>query len=364
MSMLGNNYGDNIKCLADYIVEVEKDAIIVWGFSDGYYKSVKCQCKKTRLYSLKYYYHILTSKYILVNQGINHKTLIKRKGQIVVQTWHGTALKKIGNDIDKNKEETNIIDRWFRPDPQKYYVGMTDVWISGSRFMSQIYKEKFSYHKPIYEIGTPRNDIFFNKAPNITHKVKNEFGIPENYGIVLYAPTFRADRKMTHYDIDPTEVLKSLKERYHQEFVFMTRLHPLLLKSNNEFGGMFQEGTVNASYYPDMQELLYASDFLITDYSSCIFDFMYSYKPILLYLSDKEEYAESRGFYFEIESLPFLKANSNKEIRRAIISFDETYYKSGITKFMDRIGSVEAGHATESTYNIIRGKTDSYKYFS
>ncbi len=363
MSMLGNNYGDNIKCLADYICGVEDGAIIVWGFTNEYYKKVDCDYVSTRLYSLNYYYHILTSKYILTNQGINHKTLIKRKGQIVIQTWHGTCLKKIGSDINREKEELNLIDRLFKPNPQNYYVNMTDIWISGSRFMSQIYKDKFSYSKPIFEIGTPRNDIFFGNNQEVIRKVKDFFGIPLTTQIVLYAPTFRSDKKITHYDIDADEILDSLSCKYGQDFVFITRLHPVLLESNNEFGKMLGSKAINASYYPDMQELLYVADFLVTDYSSCMFDFMYSYKPILLYLADKNEYSESRGFYFNIDSLPFLKVNSNKELRDTILNYDENHYREKITEFMERIGSVETGHATEATYNIIKGRTNNYNIY-
>ena len=362
MSMLGNNFGDSVKCLADYISKIECDAIIVWGFTDSYY-AIGCPYKKVRLYSLKYYYHILTSKYIIVNQGINHKTLIKRKGQVIVQTWHGTALKKIGSDIKKKEEEKHLIDKWFRPNAEAYYVGITDIWISGSRFMSKIYKEKFLFQKPIYEVGTPRNDIFFSNNNDIVKKVKSILGISGDEKIVFYAPTFRADGKLTYYDIDSCVFLRSVERELGGKYRFMIRLHPLLLKANKEFSKIFPEDTINASYYPDMQELLCASDILITDYSSSIFDFMYSYKPIFLYLPDMDAYSNSRGFYFDIETLPFIKINNNKEIGIAIGNFDEIHYKENITKFIEQIGSVESGHATELTYDLIKGQNNQCNYY-
>ena len=110
MSMSGNSYGDNIKCLSDYISEHQPDAQIVWAFKSGFIRKVDCPHTVVSLYSFKYYYHILTSRYILSNARLNQRMLHKQKRQKYIQTWHGTALKRLGYDIKKDR---SFLQRMF-----------------------------------------------------------------------------------------------------------------------------------------------------------------------------------------------------------------------------------------------------------
>ena len=101
-----------------------------------------------------------------------------------------------------------------------------------------------------------------------------------------------------------------------------------------------------------MQELLYSADLLITDYSSSMFDFMYSYKPVLLYIPDKELY--DRGFYINIEDLPFIVSYNNNEIANNLALFDSQNYSIKIQSFLRVIGDVESGKAAEKTYHLLK----------
>ena len=103
-----------------------------------------------------------------------------------------------------------------------------------------------------------------------------------------------------------------------------------------------------------MQELIAISDFMITDYSSCMFDMMYMRKPCLLYMPDFEEYTErERALYFDIKELPFLKAYTEDEMFDAIKNFDGDKYKQDIESFLGIIGSFEKGTACQTIAELI-----------
>lgn len=350
ISMSGNSYGDNIKCLSNYISYHDPEAEIVWAFSPSFFSKADCPYKSVKLYSYKYYFHILTSKYILSNARLNQRMLHKRKGQVYLQTWHGTALKQLGTDVKPRKR--GWLQRVLSPNVFQFDVNNTDIMISGSKFMTNIFRNSFHFNGPIYETGTPRNDIFFEKHPEYKDRICKRYGIDNDSQIILYAPTFRSDGKFTYYNIDAKALMTTWEKKTNKKCVFMVRLHPNLQYKSNDFISTFPKGTINASEYPDMQELLYSADLLITDYSSSMFDFMYSYKPVLLYIPDKESY--DRGFYFNIEDLPFIISYNNNEIANNLALFDSQNYSIQIQSFLRVIGDVESGKAAEKIYHLLK----------
>ena len=350
ISMSGNSYGDNIKSLSIYISDHDPKAEIVWAFSPRFFSKADCPYKSVRLYTFKYYYHILTSKYIFSNARLNQRMLHKRKGQIYLQTWHGTALKRLGTDVKTRKRSWLL--RMLNPNVFQFDVNNTDIMISGSKFMTDVFRNKFLFKGRIEETGTPRNDIFFQDHPEIIEKVRSYYNIDPEAQIILYAPTFRSDGKLTYYDINAEKLMTSWEEKMGKKSVLMVRLHPNLQCKSKYFISTFPEGTINASDYPDMQELLYCADLLVTDYSSSMFDFMYTYRPVLLYVPDKESY--DRGFYFNIEDLPFMIYTNNGDVSNTISSFDPIAYKKSIDLFNNGIGSVENGTASQHIYKLLK----------
>lgn len=346
ISMTGGSYGDSIKCLSDYICAHEANPRIVWAFTKDFYSRNDCEHTKVVLYTFRYYYHILTSKFILTNVTLEKKMLVKRPGQVCVQTWHGTALKRIGTDMHKGDVSLNRR-------VTQYNADMTDIMVSGSRFMTNIYHEKCLYpYEIIHEIGTPRNDVFFCERLDIIEKVYKYFDISADKKIILYAPTFRTDRGMAYYDVDLQKIKECFERESDDRYVVLARLHPNMMKNEKAFFSLFAAETINASLYPDMIDLLYSAAVLVTDYSSCMFDFIYSYKPIILYVPDRFIY--DRGFYLDIDKLPFIVLNENSEIIDKCSEFSYIEYRNKIDSFLESIGSVESGRATPSLYELLR----------
>lgn len=348
MSMAGTGYGDSVKCISDSIRENDKQAKVIWAFLPEYAGDIHCDCPSVNLYSIRYYLHALTAKFIISNTRMNQRMLHKRRGQVYVQTWHGTTLKRLGFDITKPRPAWK---RLLFPSVFEFDMKVVDVMISGSSYMSGIFRDKFGFSGLIYEVGMPRNDIFFHNHAEIREKVRRFFNIPDGNRIILYAPTFRNDGLFTYYDLDYRKLMKACEEKTGRKYVFVTRLHPNIRYKEQELDRLFGPEVISASSYPDMQELLYATDFLVTDYSSSMFDFMLSRKPVLLYTPDRDSY--SNGFYFQIDELPFIHVDDNSEIEAQIHAYDEDSYNEGISMFLNKIGDKETGEASYRVCQIL-----------
>lgn len=102
-----------------------------------------------------------------------------------------------------------------------------------------------------------------------------------------------------------------------------------------------------------MQELLYVSDVLITDYSSSIWDFSFTNRPCFLYATDLSTYDLTQGFYTNIYDWPFPLAQNNEELIQNITQFDNAVYLDAINKHHEEFGSFETGTACQQVYNFI-----------
>ena len=266
--------------------------------------------------------------------------LQKRQGQYYFQTWHGSlGIKTIANDaaiVNKNS---------FRFQCVRKLCEMTDFWVSNSTFESEVYRSAFPNVKEILLYGHPRNDILINGAPEICARVKNLFSTAEKK-VLLYAPSHRGSERVDCFDIDREMLLDALKDRFGGEWVIMFRLHPHLKKYG---AGLIpgSEAMIDATDYPDIQELMLAADALLTDFSSCVFDFMLTGRPGFLYTPDIEEFEQDRGFYYPLETTPFPIGKTNEELAEKIRAFDAEKYAKDVEAFLEEKGCVEDGHASE-----------------
>lgn len=220
---------------------------------------------------------------------------------------------------------------------------MADLFLSGSRFYTQLYRKSFWYDGDIFEAGLPRQDIFWH-SEGIRKKICDYYGISEECAIVLYAPTFRNDFTNKYYDLDFEAVLEALERKFQKKFVLCVSKHPDNRFLEYDFKG---KAYIAVEEYEDFEELLAAADILITDYSGCMYDFSYTQRPVFLYQNDYQDYQHERNFYIPMEEMPYIRAQSNDELLRKIEQFDAAEYKKELHKFMDRMGNFDDGHASE-----------------
>lgn len=264
----------------------------------------------------------------------------KRKGQYYMQTWHGFALKRIEADAAEALEPEYV--RGCRLDSAH-----CDLMVAGSRFMEELYHRSFWYSGPVALYGSPRNDVFFRPQEETARAIRRFFGLPEDRKLVLYAPTFRADHSTAAYGLAPEPLLEALGKRFGGDWSLLVRLHPNVTAQSAGLFAYDGDRVLDATKYPEMAELLCAADVLLTDYSSCMFDFALSGKPCLQFATDIETYRNDRNFYFPLDELPFPLAQSNEALARAVETFDGEAYACRWKSFTEENGFREDGHAAE-----------------
>lgn len=346
-SNYGAQYGDSPKYISEYIVENDSSYKIVWAFTKPELYTVP-GVRKVKYASLSFLYEWATSQFIITNSRLS-PDLKKRKNQIYIQTWHSSLrLKKIEKDAEAYLSETYI-------QQAKADSGQIDYLLAGCRDSKEIFERAFWYKGAIPETGTPRIDVIINPKPEIVKTVKSSLAIDNQKKILLYAPTFRENGNLDIYIKEFDSIKKELKKRFGGEWEVVVRLHPHLYNKSHQ---IFKDNNIiHATQYPDIQELLVAADFLITDYSSLMFDYLYSEKKVLLYIPDLNEYLmNERELYYDVEELPFLKAYSKKDVEKKISEFNEGDYISGIQKFIKKIGTYEKGNASEQLLKILNKK--------
>lgn len=186
--------------------------------------------------------------------------------------------------------------------------------------------------------------------------MKKFYGIDTNKQIILYAPTFRnnvdAQKQSKLCSFDYKKVIRAFEKKFGKKFVLIKRMHPNISSQIP----IFESNEVkDGSRYPDMQELLVASFALITDFSSCVFDFMLKSEKIFLFANDYQQYiSRERELLFDAESdLPFTFSHNDSELVFNITNFDPQTTKKKLDHFKDEVGLLEDGHASERVGRIL-----------
>lgn len=346
-NMKGKRYGDNPKYIVDEIICQGLDYEIVWLLKGSRDPNMPAEivCAPYNPFSIAY--HLSTAK-IWIDTNMKAIGTLKRKNQFYIQTWHGSyGIKKIAYDVKNGQELMEVR-------PYDYNSKIEDVILSNSRMTTSIYRRAFHYNGFFLECGSPRNDILFEKTGKYRKKIDLCFDIEKEKKIILYAPTFRNDYATTCMQMNFKKVQQAFEERFGGKWVVLIRLHPNNLKDAEKFI-QYSENIINATEYHVMQELLVASDVLITDYSSCMFDFVTTGKPCFLYATDIEKYKGERDFYFDIMSLPFPVAQNNTELVQNITEFDEVLYGKKLKKLFDQVGLCDHGTACRQVVDYIKG---------
>ena len=344
-SFRGDYYSDSPKYLYEYLYENYPDEFdYVWVLND---KNVKVpgNPKKVKRFSLDFYKEVARSKYWVIN-GRQSVVLAKRKDQIIVSTWHGTPLKKLGLDIG------NVYTR--DPFLKHSYIDVSKEWdylISPNRYTTDILKSSFGYEREIFESGYPRNDILYNADENKVNEIKSKLNVPNDKKIILYAPTWRDDEFV---DIGSVKFklqleLDKLKEALSDEYIVLVRTH-YFISNNLDLSGV-EDFAFDVSRYDDIAELYLVADILITDYSSVFFDYANLKRPILYYTYDLEKYENVlRGFYLDIhEEVPGPLLKTTEEVIDSIKNIEslKEEYKDKYDAFYERFCSIEDGNASK-----------------
>ena len=345
--------GLGYRCNCKYLAEEFKkyDYEVVWNLSDKAVDDIPEWITKVKRYSFEYFREVYTSKIYITNDGVEPK-IHKRENQIFICSWHGAGpFKKTNIDLcPMNAELKKYFEEMYRN---------IDIFVSPSKFNTQVIRRAFGYEGEILECGSPRMDCLLNKN-NFRDKICGYYKIDPKSKIVLYAPTFRKSSigdegspvtSFEKYDIKWEMIRESLEKRFGGSVVLLYRFHHMLYRFAES--RMAYPDAINVTLYPDVQELLGAADVLITDYSSIMWDFSLQRKPVFLYQNDVDEYIRDRGFYSDIEEWPYIKARTSEELSEKILGFDNDKYVTELNQFLEKYGTFDDGHACERTIEHI-----------
>lgn len=322
----GRGYGDNPKYIADELLKQDKNLDIVWLTKDMS-TSVPDGVRKVRYGSWRAFLEWSTAK-IWVDNIRNSDRPWKRKKQIYLQTWHGSdGVKLVEKDVESTLSKSYLV-------MAKYDGRISDGIISSCQLQTEQFKKSFwlDDNVEILEYGLPRNDDFFysEKISHTNQIVRVRYNISLDELVVLYMPTFRDNGSTKAYNLDYDKVIRSFQKFYNKEVRVLIRFHPNV---DNTFFKNDDERLINVTDYPDPQDLMFAADIMISDYSSAPIDFMLLNRTIFLYMPDYEEYTKLRPLNPNFNNLPFIKCYTNLELVEQISRFSKMDYHECIDDY-------------------------------
>ncbi|WP_067489254.1 bifunctional glycosyltransferase/CDP-glycerol:glycerophosphate glycerophosphotransferase [Actinomadura hibisca] len=293
-SFKGRQFSDSPRAIYEELRRRRPDIECLWVSHDG-------RCRPPEgveavLYDSRAHYRALAQARYLVSNDPQPEWLVKRPGQFYLQTWHGTPLKRIGFDIATPRfNGARDYLRRFGEDVAKW-----DALLSPNPFSTPVLQRAFRYEGEVLETGYPRNDLLATLPQDRARRVRERLGVPAGKRVVLYAPTWRDDQRASHgYLMDLRIDLDAARRALGDDHVLLVRGHFNVGETVAGADGAF---VIDVTAYPDIAELLLISDILVTDYSSVLFDFAMTLRPMLFFTYDLERYRDDvRGFCFDFE---------------------------------------------------------------
>lgn len=345
-SYFGRNYSDSPRFIYEELIKHRDDLEIIWVQNRKNPDLEERGVKIIGANTWEYLYYSATSAYWIDNCHGYHLRE-PRKETIYLQTWHGTPLKKIAQDIEGDQY---AVSRKSWELESSYW----DYLISPSTMLNKLFAKAFKVSEKIMiNAMYPRNE-FLIKADRekIKKKVIETLGVDSKKKNILYAPTFRlGETEIYKINFNCEKLMRELGDEYN----FLVRVHPNVKVVSPE---IFENSyVIDASKYDDIQELYAVTDILITDYSSVFFDFAILKKPMIFYPYDFEKYRDDdRGFYFPYEeTVPGPICDSEERVIEEIkdVKRDPEKFTKHLDQFNKKFNDTEFQGSSEKILKTI-----------
>lgn len=339
VSFMGMNFNDSPKSIYDYMkAHLDYSGYhCVWAFEDP---SKFPDLETVKIDTPAYFKTALQAKYWITNTNIERGLHFKKKEQRYLNTWHGVALKYIGNDVaGRNDFNFDSVDH---------------LCVCGD-YDERVYKTAFRAKESSYlRCGLPRNEELWNISGEKKALMRSKLDIPADKKVILYAPTWRESTDGgKSYEIKPPIHFDVWKRELGAEYIVLFRAHH---QTTKVLGVVYDEFVRDASSYPAVNDLMIAADMLITDYSAIAFDFSILCRPIFCYAYDYDTYLAERGTYFQIdEKYPNKSCRTEDELLARIKGIDYETECSNTKHFRDEFIQYGIG-ATEACVEAVFGR--------
>ncbi len=346
-------YFDHGKYIIEALLKQRTDLDIVWIVEHPDVEIPYGMRKVSRQQWKRMLYELETAKIWIFDVEAQNE-YIKRPGQIFIQTkhWASVTLKKFYLDAAAFRRFPGKLKTFKRNSKMMDYI------ITGSDFDTKTCRSGFDFDGKILQYGSPRSDALFQ---NEKHRkdVFKKYNIDRSDHVLLYAPTYRFDHTQHQYrhqtdaiELDFDRVKAAFECTFGGSWHIMLRLHPSVAAERENLE--LPEYVIDVSDYQDGQELAAASDVLMTDYSSIMFEPAFVKKPVFLFATDIQDYVVNEyELLIPYDTLPFPIAESNDELEENIRNFDQAAYEAKVTAFLEKYGVYEDGHASERAAKFI-----------
>lgn len=301
-----------------------------------------------RRWSWAYLRALAQAEYWVDNQGFP-LALAKRPGTTYIQTWHGSALKRMGFHEPRTKAQGKAGQDRFQAAVDRF-----DHFLIRSEHDARTLAKGFRLRDEVLlRTGYPRNDALVEahraeaqSGERVRGPLAAELGIDPEKKVLLYAPTFRANADGTVEGFEFPFDVEEFADRLGDRFTLLVRTHYL---NSVSLPPSVAGRVVDVSRYHDITPLLELADGLITDYSSVMFDYAVLDRPMLFFAYDYEKYAtDIRGTYFDLkEKAPGPVVATADELMQAVGAFDEAdaKYAEARQRFLSEFGEYDRGDA-------------------
>ena len=327
-------YAFDGKAIVEYSNNNNLGYKFVWGYKGKKPSKKHKNVKYVKINTIKGMYYLLTCKTFITN--INPFTYVPyRKKQLLINTWHGFGPKKGGK---------------YSPGFDEKQYNMSKCFLTTNDYYTNVLRRDFMFRGEILPIGFCKNDVLFDKikVERIREETKEKYNLKDKK-IILYAPTFRENFQHKKDSIDFNRIIEELEKKTHKKWIVALRTHPMIASklSNND------ECVINLSAHEDVHDLICMSDVLISDYSSVMWDFSITRRPIIMYIDDFDKYENDRSVYDYFYELPYYKAKNMEEMIEVIRNYNAKEYINKVDAFFRKCNSYENGNACKKLYEYI-----------
>ena len=286
----GKVIGDSPYEIFRYLKSVRPDLTFYWSVKPG----VEAPDGSIGLtWSSRAWFEALATSKYLVNNSNFPWYFRKVPGQVYLQTWHGTPLKRLGRDVGVDQFSAlyqQTMDREAKA---------WDYLIAPNGFCAERFPGIFGYTGEQLVTGYPRNDRLSKTTDAQRQLIRAKLGVTDpSEQLVLYAPTWREFNRTATGNWDTVNFFDPNAE-LPEGFTLLFRGHHNTHAAHSE---KVSGRAIDVTKYPDVTDLYLAADILVTDYSSVMFDYTVTGKPILFLAPDLERYRAERGFYLDYEA--------------------------------------------------------------
>lgn len=334
----GEQYSDSSKVLYKALLIDKRfsDYHFAWAFDDPERFSEKScpdvhnsRTELVKIDTFSYFITALKAKVWISNVNIERGLHFKKKGTIYLNTWHGTAPKKGGNAYKGRKD---------------YDFSYVDILCVDGEYEKSVMTEMYNgLEKNMLWCGRPREDELFTFTASDRNRIRSELNIPKEKKALLYMPTWREG---INHGLDWDE----WERRLGNQYVVLVRTHHF--SKVNIFSGHGNGFWIDVSTYPNVNDLYWVSDILISDYSSAIFDFGLLGRPVISFAKDHDAYMKEYGLFMSDweNRFPNGVMRSDEQVIRFIETMDYSEQAAVCKAFIDSIVS-HPGSATDACIN-------------